>query len=257
MAKAPTWAATKNGYNNLWHKSDNVRDDAIANQVGRIMVNKHLYQKVQAATGVPWPLISALHSRESNLSFLGILHSGERIIGTGRKSTKLVPKGVGPFDTWHASAVHAMQLKALHLIKSWPAARMLYEAEQYNGWGYTWRGINSPYLWAGTTLEQPGKFIKDHVFSSTAIDKQLGVAAILRGIADVDLDAAKMLGLSVVPPVRPVAVEGDGPTKGVEIDEPVIAIPGNTVTIGQHLKAIAVLMDVDEVTIAATVVHKK
>jgi len=176
-----TFEETKGGYSYLWASAalkggaDAINADSFS---ARIIAAESRYRAAQAATGVPWFFIGALHMRESSCDFSGVLHNGERIIGTGRLTT-LVPDGRGPFSTWEESAIDALKLKNLHRVQDWSVARMLYSAEVYNGLGYVSRGINSPYVWAGTSHEQPGKFVADHVFDPNADDKQLGVAAAL------------------------------------------------------------------------------
>jgi hypothetical protein len=114
--------------------------------------------------------------RESSCNFAGVLHNGEHIIGTGRKTT-LVPKGRGPFSSWSDAAIDAIKLHGLHKITDWSIERLLYEAERFNGWGYQPRGP-SPYVWSGTNWYKAGKYIADGVYSATHIDTQLGVAII-------------------------------------------------------------------------------
>ena len=141
--------------------------------------NQERYRVVSIACGVPEKLIFALHYRESSLNFLGVLHNGERILNTGRK-TSLVPKGRGPFITWEEAAIDALLLKKSIFPKVWDFNSMLEFAEKFNGLGYRKRGELSPYVWAGTERhDETGKYVSDGKYSSTAIEKQLGVAAIL------------------------------------------------------------------------------
>lgn len=181
-----TFEATERGYLNLW-RSATLKDGADPTNAetfaSRIIAAEQRYKAVQAATGVPWYFIGALHMRESSCSFEGVLHNGDRIIGTGGLTTR-VPAGRGPFATWEASAVDALKLKDMHRVQSWSVARMLYQAEVFNGLGYVGKGINSPYVWAGTNHEQPGKYVRDHVFDPTVEDTQLGVAAVLIRLAE-------------------------------------------------------------------------
>ncbi len=183
----PSYSSVSNGYANLWDKAviqegdaDNARKVA-----SRIFANKDRYIKVAERISHPelWPLIGALHDREDGGNFSGVLHNGEHIIGTGRK-TSLVPAGRGPFSTWENSAVDALTMpgKEWHKIDSWPIARWLYEAEKFNGFGYYSRGINSPYVWSGTSLQQRGKYVADGVWSANAWDNQLGVAVVLKAL---------------------------------------------------------------------------
>lgn len=148
---------------------------------------KKRYVEVANEIGCPWEFIAAIHMRESNAHFGGVLHNGERIIGTGKK-TRLVPRGKGPFDTWQEAAVHALKMKKLHLIKEWSDGRVCYELERYNGWGYQGRNKSkrSPYLWAGSNLQKAGKYIADGKYSSKAWDKQLGAIPVLKKIRQLD-----------------------------------------------------------------------
>jgi lysozyme family protein len=177
----PTFQSTERGYTNLWNscivKAPKMAD--LNKVVDRILANRNKYEAVEKATGVPWIWIACTHDRESSGSFAGVLHNGERIIGTGRK-TKLVPRGRGPFSSWEEAAIDAIKLHDLHLIKNWSPARMLYEWERFNGFGYTARGVNSPYVWAMTNHQQPGKYVADKVWSSTEMDTQRGTAAIYK-----------------------------------------------------------------------------
>lgn len=180
-----TFEATERGYANLW-KSATLKagaDTAHAETFSdRIIAAEDRYRAVQAATGVPWYFIGALHMRESSCNFVGVLHNGEHIIGTGRL-TSLVPAGRGPFTSWEEAAIDALKLKDMHRVQSWSAARMLYQAEVFNGLGYVGKGVNSAYVWAGTNHEQLGKYVADHVWDATHDDTQLGVAAVLIRLA--------------------------------------------------------------------------
>ncbi|CAL8972931.1 hypothetical protein RHODGE_RHODGE_01043 [Rhodoplanes serenus] len=188
---APTFEAARKGYAAMWAaatvKTD--RRSAAETVARRIIAGRARYEAVQRATGVPWWWIGAIHDRESGGDFRGVLHNGERIIGAGRK-TRLVPKGRGPFSTWEEAATDALKLKGLQKITDWSPARMLYEAERFNGFGYVSRGVNSPYVWAGTNHQQRGKYVRDGVWSATAWDTQLGVAAVLRALVDVSPEVA-------------------------------------------------------------------
>ena len=127
----------------------------------------------------PVDLMFALHFRESSLDFKGVLHNGERILGTGRK-TKLVPAGRGPFLTWEEAAVDALMMKKSIFPREWTLASKLEFAEKFNGLGYRNTSEFSPYVFAGTNFhDETGKYVADGKYSSTAPEKQLGVAAIL------------------------------------------------------------------------------
>jgi lysozyme family protein len=200
-----TFEATARGYANLFLTAklkggtDAAQADIFAD---KIIAAEQRYRAVQNATGVPWFFIGALHMRESSCNFAGVLHNGDKIIGTGGLTTR-VPAGRGPFSTWEESAIDALKLKDMHRVQHWSAPRMLFQSEEFNGPGYRNKGVNSPYVWAGTNHEQLGKYIADHVWDSTHDDTQLGVAAVLIRLAEKRPDIAADLYPSTTekPPV--------------------------------------------------------
>lgn len=206
-----TFEATERGYANLWKSAtlkggaDAVNAETFAN---KIIAAEAQYRVVQSATGVPWYFIGALHMRESGCRFDGVLHNGDKIIGTGGLTTR-VPAGRGPFPTWADSAIDALKLKDMHRVQSWPVARMLYQAEVFNGLGYVGKGVNSSYVWAGTNHEQLGKYVRDHVWDATHDDTQLGVAAVLIRLAQKRPDIHEDLYPSNQTEKPPVATEDD------------------------------------------------
>lgn len=177
---------TKAGYRNLWKSATIKPSDAVKvnKATTRVLAGEAQYKEVQRYTGVPWFFIGALHMRESACDFEGVLHNGDRIIGTGRLTYR-VPKGRGPFATWADSAVDALRIKQLDEIDDWTIERMLYCAENFNGLGYAlYRGVNSPYVWASTTKQERGKYTSDGHWDPNAWDEQTGVAAILKRLCE-------------------------------------------------------------------------
>lgn len=159
---------------------------AIDSAARRIMGGKALYRKVEAMTGVPWAFIGVLHYRESACDFRGVLHNGEKILGTGRK-TGLVPKGRGPFATWEEAACDALALKGFRPgAPAWSIIRCLYEGERFNGFGYRMRGVASAYLWSGSDQYVRGKYVADGKWSATTIDRQLGIAPLMKRLLELD-----------------------------------------------------------------------
>lgn len=144
--------------------------------------SKGRYQVVADGCNFPIDLLFALHYREASLNFLGVLHNGERILGTGRK-TKLVPAGRGPFKTWEEAAIDALLMKKSLFPEVWNFETKLIFAERFNGLGYRNTKEYSPYVFAGTNFhDETGKYVADGKFSSTAPEKQLGVAALILGL---------------------------------------------------------------------------
>lgn len=193
-------------YKQLWDTMRIIRDDAELTRVSdKIRKYKDVYLEVEKATGVPWQMVGVIHEREAGEQdigrFKGVLHNGEMIVGTGKK-TRLVPARRGPFDTWHDAAVDAIKYEGFDKIKEWPVERQLWALEPYNGYGYRNKGIRSPYIWASTNHQQPGKYVADGVWSSTTMDTQVGCAALLRYLGvgvkkDAGVDA-QVIGGSVV-----------------------------------------------------------
>ncbi len=158
------------------------REAEIADFARRALAGKARYQRVEAKTGVPWWLIALLAERESGQDWSRSLAQGDR---WDRKSVN-VPRGRGPFPSWEAAALDALHIDNLDLITDWRLEKALYYCEKFNGFGYANKGLASPYLWGGTTIQQPGKYTSDGRFSRTAWDGQLGCAAMLRGLMDRD-----------------------------------------------------------------------
>jgi lysozyme family protein len=162
---------------------------------GRLVDAKPRYQAVEKATGVPWTMIAAIHERESSQSWKASLAQGDP---WDRVSTH-VPRGRGPFRSWEAAAIDALELDGLTKVIDWRLEKILYYLELYNGWGYFNHGVPSPYLWGATSIQKPGKYVADGVWSARAVDKQIGCAALIRAM--MDLDAS----------IKPIREEGDQP----------------------------------------------
>lgn len=192
----PTPEQTKVGYAKLWDRAKlNPQQAGIVRSTAlKIIANKAKYMAVEAKTGVPWFMIGPIHNRESSLRFDAHLHCGDPL----RARTFHVPKGRpatgSPPFTWEASAIDALTMAphSLNKVKTWSVERILYETERYNGWGYLGKG-NSPYLWAYTTEYNGGKYVADHVYDRNAWDKQLGCAALLKALAELDSGVALRL----------------------------------------------------------------
>jgi lysozyme family protein len=206
---ALTYNDMKAGYGNMW-RSMTVKggqDSIDANSFARkIIAGEQRYRAVEAQVGVPWFFIGALHMRESGCDFNGVLHNGEHIIGTGKK-TSLVPAGRGPFNSWEESAIDALMMKDLDKIEEWPIERMGFESERYNGFGYVNKGVNSPYVWAGSNHEQKGKYVADGKFDPNAEDRQIGTMTVLRELANLRPDIKQAIMPEAVPTPVPEPVK--------------------------------------------------
>lgn len=186
------YESTKAGYEAMWDSAE-ILDSAhydLEMIADRILADEERYKDVEADTGVPWFWIAAIHSRESSNDFDGCLANGEEIIGTGEKTT-LVPAGMGPYETWEESAIDALEYQDLLGIDPWDCAQMHLQSELYNGTGYISHEVNSPYVWAGTTHQEPGKYVADGVWDPNAWDTQMGVSAIWKKLCERRPDIAE------------------------------------------------------------------
>jgi lysozyme family protein len=191
-----------------WGRARFTRSTRINAEAAKIEANRARYEVVSKATGVPWDVIGVIHYRESSNHFGGVLHNGQKIIGTGKKTT-LVPKGRGPFSTWEQAAIDALSNCHPYLArnKDWSIGTTLDKLEAYNGLGYRNKGLPSPYLWAGTDQYQKGKYVADGKYDPNHMDQQLGVAAILMklrdGAAALQPDKPPPAALEPLPPPKP------------------------------------------------------
>lgn len=157
-------------------------------KVGQGNQTRHKELKAQGVPEIPWWFIGFLHYRESSLSFEGVLHNGDRIIGNGRVTTH-VPKGRGPFSTWEEAAIDALDMKGFYDCKSWSMVDAIARAERFNGFGYRKTGEYSPYICAGTSFhDETGKYVADGKYSASAPEKQLGAIAIWKGLKSLGVE---------------------------------------------------------------------
>jgi lysozyme family protein/peptidoglycan hydrolase-like protein with peptidoglycan-binding domain len=196
----------KDGYERNWSNLE-IRPERAAEvrrEASLLLQGKNIYQQIEARTGVPWYFVGLCHSRESHYDFNTYLGNGQLL---GRVTT-MVPRGRGPFVGPHAfvdGAVDAFSLEGFLGASDWSIARILFRLEGFNGFGYHRFGVNSPYLYGGSTIYGPpeargGKYVRDGVFKSTENDTQLGTAVILKDLMELD-HAIDLGGVSLVPDI--------------------------------------------------------
>lgn len=139
--------------------------------------DKARYEEVSKQSGVPWFVIAGIHRMESDQNFKAVLHNGEKIIGTNKKTT-LVPKNRGPFATWEEAAIDALKIE--WKPESWTLGETLEFCERYNGKGYRKYGVNTPYVYGFTTVYKRGHFVADNKFDPNAIHKRPGIASMMK-----------------------------------------------------------------------------
>ncbi len=192
----PTLAAASPGYFRLFLSCElnakRVKEaDALIN---RMIAEQSRYEAITIRTGVPWYVVAIIHAMECSLNFSKHLANGDDL----KRRTVNVPKGIptnhlGPF-TFEEGAVAALEYDRLDEVHDWTVARICYELEQFNGFGYRGRGINSAYLWSGSQHYTAGKYIADHVWSAKAVSEQLGAAVLLKRLC-----ARRLVALPGVP----------------------------------------------------------
>lgn len=178
----------------FWQKAQlsPARLSAVKSAAQTIVGFKDLYHEVEAGTGVPWWVTGAIDMREESFRHNGYLGNGDPL----NRKTVHVPRGRGPFKTWYAGAIDAFHVSGWDRLPSgghWDIVTCLMKCEVYNGLGYAHMGIRSPYVWAGTNMQQRGKYTADGHFDPSAWDQQIGCAAVwlaLKQFHGVDLNEA-------------------------------------------------------------------
>lgn len=146
--------------------------------------HKATYQELEAKTGVPWAMLAVIHRRESDANFNTYLGNGQSLT----RVTTIVPKGRGPFTGPTAfldGGVDAIKIEGWGSIIDWRVEKQLYYSLLFNGIG-TEPFHPSSYVWGGTNIQVPGKWVRDHVFDPTVMDPQPGCAPLLWTIAKLD-----------------------------------------------------------------------
>jgi lysozyme family protein len=148
-------------------------------------IAKGRYERVAAATGVPWWVVALIHEREGSQKWMAGLANGQ----PWNRRTTIVPKGIGPFASWEEAARFAMVNCAPYAARwrKWDAGGALALLESYNGLGYYNKGKPSPYLWAGSQHYAKGKYVADGQYDANHVDQQLGCAILLHAMREKDV----------------------------------------------------------------------
>jgi lysozyme family protein len=155
------------------------------------------YEDVEKTTGVPANVIAVIHERESSQNWKCSLAQGD----PWNQVSTHVPRGRGPFKSWEDAAVDALENCAPYASrwKDWSPGGTLTLLETYNGLGYANRHAPSPYIWASTNQYTKGKYVADGVYDPEAVDHQIGCAALLKRMKELQ-------GVRPVPTPTPVPV---------------------------------------------------
>jgi lysozyme family protein/peptidoglycan hydrolase-like protein with peptidoglycan-binding domain len=209
--KMLSFEGLKDSYERNWTNL-NIRPERLdeARREANLLLNgKNIYEEIEAKTEVPWWFVGLCHYRESHFKFDTYLGNGQSL----SRPTTIVPIGRGPFTGPNAfvdGAIDAIRLEHLAGATDWCIARTLFRLEGFNGYGYHKFGVNSPYLYGGSTLYGPpearaGKYVSDHNFDPNVVDSQLGTAVILKALMGLD----QSIKFDEAPPMVSVSPEPD------------------------------------------------
>lgn len=187
-------------YDLLWQNMEIVKATGARNEAKFVIKHKERYQRIEKRTGVPWFVIGCIHLRESGRDddFSTWLHNGDPMRDSQGRPIQTVHdpanRPPNPGVTFDDGAYDALVVcEHFNEVKSWGPARVAYVFETMNGFGYRApsRNIPSPYLWGGTNIQKPGKFIHDGPdgWRPEVVDQQVGAMAVLRAVMDADPDA--------------------------------------------------------------------
>lgn len=178
----------------------------------RLLTERETFEQIAKVTTVPAIVQMPILERECDGDLRCAMCNGERIIGTGHRTT-LVPMNRGPYRTFMDGAVDALHIDGLDAVakrERWTQEVALYFEERYNGLGPRAHGRHTGYVWAGTNVYDGGKYIRDGKWDPNEWDRQLGTAAIMMAIAELAPDLALPRGMptitapTVVPKPAPV-----------------------------------------------------
>lgn len=149
---------------------------------------KTIYQTVsQSVWAKPdrWWIIAVIHEREANQNFADSIAQGD----PWNQRSRHVPRGIGPFNSFVAAAVFSMTRCAPYPSKwqDWSPGGVMTLLEAYNGYGYeNYHNEPSPYDWGATNVEEKGKYIADGKYDPNVWDEQVGCAAMLKAMMQLD-----------------------------------------------------------------------
>ncbi len=183
-AAAPDFNAVKDVYQKLFDTLA-VRPDKkgeVAWHVKQLKASQARYEKVGGALGIPWWFVGITHALEASFNFKGHLHNGDPLSARTTHVPKGRPAKWNPPNDWESSAVDALTLHGYAKQKDWSIPRALYRFENFNGWGYRGKGINSPYLWSFCNHYSKGKYTSDGKYDPNAVSKQCGAAVMMKAL---------------------------------------------------------------------------
>ena len=179
MDQRPPQPATNNWA--LWQHATITKPDRFEQPIHLCNVYRPRYEAFAKPLGIPWWFVAVLHCREADFNFHTHLHNGDPLTARTVHVPKGRPvKGMPPFD-WEFSAKDALAYEGFLGKNDWSSLpAVLDRLENFNGRGYAHKGLPTPYLWAGTSVQKLGKFTSDGHFDPAVMDSQPGCAGILK-----------------------------------------------------------------------------
>lgn len=165
------------GYNSLLAHLVVWESAAVDVEARRLLGFLPKYADVQRRTGVPAIWLATVFEREASSNFRLYFGNGDPLSSV----TTHVPAGRGPFvgpTAWEDGCIDAMGVDKIDQVTGWTWARLCYEGELWNGFGPRAHGINTGYLFSGTSAYTEGKYVEDGVWSATTQDRQLGIVPV-------------------------------------------------------------------------------
>src|SRR5882672_2241782 len=107
----PTYKQIWPIYAKQWNAMKLTRPNETIDVASRLIapIAKTRYQAVEKITTVPWSFIAVAHEREGSQDWNTSLAQGD----PWYKVSKHKPAGRGPFSSWEAAAIDALQLDGL------------------------------------------------------------------------------------------------------------------------------------------------
>jgi lysozyme family protein len=188
MSKVPLTAGLRKEYQQLFNTCQirSKHTAEVENIVDGIEAHRTRYAALSEPLGVPWHVTGIVHSLEASLRFDRHLHNGDPLTARTKQIPVGRPKNGTPPFSWEDSARDALVVDKMAGWEDWGISGTLYRFETFNGFGYrpSHIGIFSPYLWSYSNHYTSGKFVKDKVYSPTAVSKQCGAAVLLRRMTE-------------------------------------------------------------------------
>lgn len=159
------------------------RQTKVDDNVAVLLRYRPRYETVATKLNIPWYFIGVIHGLEASFNFKGHLHNGDYPL---TKRTVHVPADRPPVwnppTDWESSAMDALQMKGFDKETDWSLPQLMYRWERYNGFGYYWRNVRSPYLWSFSNQYVKGKYVSDGRWDPNYVSQQCGAAPMLRSL---------------------------------------------------------------------------